>query len=115
MGYQIVKIRTEPQTLKKDFFGTFFTYNFQNLTRINCPDICRIPTSAEHREKWLKAIEPHQPTHQITTGFLICEQHFESADIIQRSNFSTCKSGSVPTIFSHEPIAKRKKMYVALY
>lgn len=74
--------------------------------------MCRIPTTAADREKWIKAIGLHQTINQIKTGFHICELHFEPAAIVKRKKFFTYKSGTVSTIFSHEPCAKRKKMYV---
>lgn len=108
-----MKIGTELKTMRRNIFGMLIKYNFKSVNQSNMCFLCRIPTIPEHRMKWLKAIEPHQPINQITSGFYICELHFESTDIIRRKNSFTCKSGAAPTIFPLEPPAKRKKMYVS--
>lgn len=55
--------------------------NCKTATKLYFSLLYRIPTTAEHREKWLEAIEIHQPTHQIKEGFHICELHSSAQKI----------------------------------
>lgn len=54
-----------------------------------------MPIEVEMRQKWDEILSKYRKTN----GNLICMEHFNSNDLIIRSNKCTLKKGSVPSIF----------------
>lgn len=56
----------------------------------------------ELQQRWIEAIEQHQPFLNNDGRFAICQKHFHSSDFFEKNRKVTLKVKAVPSIFSSD-------------